>query len=222
MARRLGREPILAAEGLGRRLENGWIWRRLDLSLAAGERAVLTGRYGTGKSLLLRTLCGLDRPDEGHVYHHGELLGDQELPGFRARVLYVQQQPVLIPGTVRENIEFPQRFQVNVSLGKGDGRAAGLLSRMGKSVGFLDQRASLLSGGEGQIVGLVRALLLEPQILLLDEPTAHLDAETVERVEAVVLEWVGAGDRATLWTSHDRAQVDRVRSGPTIELGDAS
>jgi len=97
-----------------------------------------------------------------------------------------------------------------------------LLSQLGKSVGFLDRRASVLSGGEGQIVGLVRALLLEPEVLLLDEPTAHLDAEATERVEEVVLEWVDAGDRAALWTSHDRAQVDRVRRGPKIELGSAS
>ena len=216
------RTPILTAESLGRRLENGWIWRGLDLRLAAGERAVLTGRSGTGKSLLLRTLCGIDRPDEGHVHHRGELVSGHELPRFRARVVYVQQQPVLIPGTVLDNLELPLRFQVNAGRGTRDGRAAALLSQLGKSVGFLDQRASVLSGGEGQIVALVRALLLEPEVLLLDEPTAHLDAEATERVEEVVLEWVDAGDRAALWTSHDRAQVDRVRRGPAIELGSAS
>lgn len=216
------RTPILTAESLGRRLENGWIWRGLDLRLAAGERAVLTGRSGTGKSLLLRTLCGIDRPDEGHVHHRGELVTGHELPRFRARVVYVQQQPVLIPGTVLDNLELPLRFQVNAGRGTRDGRAAALLSQLGKSVGFLDQRASVLSGGEGQIVALVRALLLEPEVLLLDEPTAHLDAEATERVEEVVLEWVDAGDRAALWTSHDRAQVDRVRRGPAIELGSAS
>ncbi len=216
------RTPILTAESLGRRLENGWIWRGLDLRLAAGERAVLTGRSGTGKSLLLRTLCGIDRPDEGHVHHRGELVSGHELPRFRARVVYVQQQPVLIPGTVLDNLELPLRFQVNAGRGTRDGRAAALLSQLGKSVGFLDQRASVLSGGEGQIVALVRALLLEPEVLLLDEPTAHLDAEATERVEEVVLEWVDAGDRAVLWTSHDRAQVDRVRRGPAIELGSAS
>ena len=216
------RTPILTAESLGRRLENGWIWRGLDLRLAAGERAVLTGRSGTGKSLLLRTLCGIDRPDEGHVHHRGELVTGHELPRFRARVVYVQQQPVLIPGTVLDNLELPLRFQVNAGRGTRDGRAAALLSQLGKSVGFLDQRASVLSGGEGQIVPLVRALLLEPAVLLLDEPTAHVDAEATERVEEVVLEWVDAGDRAALWTSHDRAQVDRVRRGPAIELGSAS
>ena len=214
--------PILAAEGLGRRLDSGWIWRALDLKLAAGERAVLTGKSGTGKSLLLRTLCGLDGPDEGHVHHRGHRVSGQDLPRFRARVVYVQQQPVLIPGTVLQNLDLPLRFHVNAAPGKRDGRAAALLLRMGKSAEFLDRRASVLSGGEAQIVALARALLMEPDVLLLDEPTAHLDAESTERVEQVVLEWVDAGDRAALWTSHDRAQVDRVRRGPTIELGEAS
>ena len=143
-----GRTPILTAESLGRRLESGWIWRGVDLNLAAGERAVLTGRSGTGKSLLLRTLCGLDRPDEGHVLHRGERVLDHELPRFRTRVVYVHQQPVLISGTVLDNLELPLRFQVNAGGGTWDGKAATLLSRMGKSVGFLDQRASVLSGGE--------------------------------------------------------------------------
>jgi putative ABC transport system ATP-binding protein len=214
--------PILAADGLGRRLDSGWIWRALSLELGAGERAVLTGKSGTGKSLLLRTLCGLDRPDEGHIHHRGHRVSGQEFPAFRARVMYVQQQPVLIPGTVLENLDLSLRFHVNAAQGKREDRTAVLLSQMGKAAGFLDQRASVLSGGEAQIVGLVRALLLEPEILLLDEPTAHLDAETTERVEWMILKWVDAGDRAALWTSHDRAQIDRVRRGPAIELGGAS
>ena len=183
---------------------------------------MLTGRSGTGKSLLLRTLCGLDRPDEGEVHHRGDLVSDHELPRFRARVMYVQQQPVLVPGTVLDNLDLPLRFHANAGRGTSEDKAAALLSRMGKSDGFLDQRASVLSGGEAQIVGLARALLLEPEVLLLDEPTAHLDAETTERVEEEVLEWVDVGDRAALWTSHDRAQVDRVHRGPSIELGSAS
>jgi UDP-glucose/iron transport system ATP-binding protein len=210
--------PILAATGLGRRLEAGWIWRGLDLTLSAGDRAVLTGRSGTGKSLLMRVLCGLDRADEGHVFYDGTPLDEQELPTFRARVMHVQQQPVLIPGTVLDNLDLPLRFHANAGRVVPEGRAAELVNRLGKSTEFLEQRASMLSGGEGQIVGLVRALLLEPRVLLLDEPTAHLDAEATRQIEEAVFEWVDAGDRAVLWTSHDRAQVDRVRRGPAIEL----
>ncbi len=221
MTATVGQTPILTAQRLGRRLDNGWIWRGVDLSLAAGERAVLTGRSGTGKSLLLRTLCGLDRPDEGVVHHRGKRLRDHDVPRFRARVAYVPQQPVLIPGTVLDNLELPLRFHVNAGGGTWKAKATALLSQVGKPVAFLDQRASLLSGGEGQVVGLVRALLLGPEILLLDEPTAHLDAEATQRVEDVILDWVDSGDRAVLWTTHDSAQIDRVRRGAAIELGSA-
>ncbi|MEE2899819.1 MAG: ATP-binding cassette domain-containing protein [Gemmatimonadota bacterium] len=198
----------------------------MNQSLAAGDRAVLTGHSGTGKSLLLRTLCGLDRPDEGHVLFRGEPTPGHDAPGFRARVMYVQQQPLLIPGTVRDNLDLPARFNVHagrkISGAENGDRAGDLLAQIGKSADFLEQRASVLSGGEGQVVGIVRALLLDPHVLLLDEPTAHLDPATTQRVEEVVLEWVEVGDRALLWTSHDPAQVDRVRRGPRIELGDAA
>ncbi|MEE2898846.1 MAG: ATP-binding cassette domain-containing protein [Gemmatimonadota bacterium] len=215
--------PILAAVDLGCRLPSGWIWRGITLSLSAGDRAVLTGPSGTGKSLLLRTLCGLDRLGEGHVLFRGESPRGHDVPDFRARVMYVQQQPLLIPGTVQDNLDLPTRFKVHARRESGEGenggRAGDLLAQIGKPADFLEQRASVLSGGEGQVVGIVRALLLHPDVLLLDEPTAHLDPETTRRVEEVVLEWVGAGDRALLWTSHDPAQVDRVRRGSRIQLG---
>ena len=134
MAPPVDQAPILTAENIGCRLDNGWIWRELDVNLAAGDRAVLTGRSGTGKSLLLRTLCGLDCPDEGRVHHRGHPVLDQDRPRFRARVMYVQQKPVLIPGTVQENLELPLRFDINAGRITGDGTAAALLSRLGKSV----------------------------------------------------------------------------------------
>ena len=86
----------------------------------------------------------------------------------------------------------------------------------------MDGRASVLSGGGAQIVALARALLMGPDVLLLDEPTAHLDAESTERVEQVVLEWVDAGDRAALWTSHSRSPFYLVRRGPTLSFFSSS
>ena len=214
------RAPLLSGEGLGLRVRGGWLWRGLDLALSAGDRAALVGPSGTGKSLLLRTLCGLDHAEEGSVRFHGEAIFGAAVPLFRARVLYVQQQPVLIPGTVADNVSLPLRFAVHRGADRREGRASDLFTRLRKPTEFLGQRASLLSGGEAQLVGLVRAILLDPDVLLLDEPTAHLDQGTTKRVEELVLRWVEEGERAVLWTGHDRQQVERVRRGPLIQLGD--
>jgi putative ABC transport system ATP-binding protein len=141
------------------------------------------------------------------------------LPTFRAKVMYVQQQPVLIPGTVEQNVMFPIDFRVHHGKARANAVAEKLFSSLGKPDDFLTRRASVLSGGEGQLVGFVRAVLLDPDVLLLDEPTAHLDFDTTRRVEEVVHRWVEGKDRAVLWTSHDLAQLDRVRRGSLIQLG---
>ncbi len=182
---------------------------------------MLVGASGTGKTLLLRSICGLDLFAEGFVTFRGRPTTELTPPWYRSQVLYVQQSPVLTPGTVADNIEAPRGFGVHGDLPPLSERAGALLERLGKPRDFLDQRSSLLSGGEAQIVGLVRAMVLDPAVLLLDEPTAHLDVGMTERVESLVRSWVSEGDRAVLWTSHDPAQVARVRSGPLLTLGNA-
>ncbi len=90
-------------------------------------------------------------------------------------------------------------------------RALALLARLGRDEAFLSQQGANLSGGEGQIVALVRVLLVEPTVLLLDEATASLDPDATRRVEALIVDWRReAPERACLWVSHDSAQLGRV------------
>jgi UDP-glucose/iron transport system ATP-binding protein len=227
--------PLLGALGLGRRVGGAWLWRDVSFELDPGDVGVLRGPSGAGKSLMFRALIGLDAPDEGAVQFRGEPASDIPQPRLRAQVLYCAQRALVVSGTVRENLDVPMRFVVH-GAGSGGGaaprsgsamatRATGaerLFSRLGKAPGFLDRAHDVLSGGEAQLVALVRALLLNPTVLLLDEPTAGLDEATALIVEELVREWVGAGDRAVLWTSHDARQTDRVRRGPDILVGGRS
>lgn len=231
--------PLLSALDLGRRVEGSWLWRHVSFHLNPGETAILRGPSGSGKSLLFRALVSLDRPDEGEVRFQGKPAADHSPPRLRSQLLYCPQQPLLVPGTVRDNLDLPNRFAIHGYDARdsapgspmsrvprrigASGSAEELLRRLGKNPAFMDRTHDVLSGGEAQIVALVRALLVNPSVLLLDEPTAGLDEQTALRVEELVSEWVSeaviGGARAVMWTSHDVRQTDRVGRGVSVELG---
>lgn len=180
---------------------------------------MLVGPSGSGKTLLLRALIGLDTADEGEVRYRDRPLGELDLARHRTRVVLVAQTPVIVPGTVRDNLLLPFGFARVEPDAPDDGRLREVMARLGRDRSFLDRSSDVLSGGESQLVGLARALLLEPVVLLLDEPTAHLDETTRRRAEEILLAWSDGGERASLWTSHDAAQVERIARGPRVEVG---
>jgi putative ABC transport system ATP-binding protein len=203
--------PLLATRGLGRRIGARWLWRHLDLELAGGEALAVTGPSGSGKTLLLRSLAGLDATTEGEIAAVGRALETWPMPVYRARVTYVAQRAFALEGTVEDALRRPFQFGVHREKPFPRERALRWLRAVGRDEGFLDLAGASLSGGEGQIVALLRALLLDPLVLLLDEPTASLDADAVRAVEALVTGWLAADDsRAMVWTSHHDAQLDRV------------
>jgi len=210
-----GVSPVLVeAVGIGRRDPDGMRWLLHDVSLAvrAGERIGLVGATGSGKTLLLRSFALLDRIDTGHILWKGSSLPPDAIPAFRRRVAFLHQRPVLFPGTVEDNLRAPFALRTCRSL-RFDRRATvGQLDAIGRGESFLTQRQGNLSGGEQQIVALLRALQLDPVMLLLDEPTAALDAHTAHCVEALIATWQRAKPhaRATLWVTHDRDQAQRI------------
>ena len=215
--------PLLEARGLGRQVEGRWLWRGLDLRLEPGEIGVLVGPSGSGKSLLFRALCGLDRPDEGRVLIGGTALDELEPPEARSRVLFLSQDPLIVPGSVLDNLRLPLGFGVHREREfPGRDELESWMGRLGKTPAFLDRSHEVLSGGEAQVVALLRVLLLDPEVLLLDEPTANLDPESASAAETLVRQWVERDGRAVLWTSHDPLQADRVQRGARLELGGAA
>lgn len=202
----------LVTQGLGRCPGGAvWLWRDLSFSVGAGESLAVTGPSGTGKTLLLRALAGLDPLDEGAILLDGKPIEDWNPPLYRSQVSYLQQRPAFLPGSVEANLRQP--FELAVHRGKhfDRERASALLRELGRAPSLLEQDAALLSGGEAQIVALMRVLQLAPRFLLLDEPTSSLDPETTARVEAILRSWKAEDpERALVWTSHDAAQLKRV------------
>lgn len=210
---------LLSAAGLGRRLGHAWIWRGVGFRLEPGRSLAIVGPTGTGKTLLLRCLAALDPLDEGVVELDGRPPEQWGLPAYRSRVVYVQQRPALWEGSVEENLEAIFRLAVHRSRRYDRSRAVDWLEAFGRGPGFLDKTSAELSGGEAQIVALVRALCAEPRVLLLDEPSASMDARATTQAEELVRRWLAEGSRrACIWTSHDARQVERV-ADRTLRLG---
>lgn len=202
---------LLQARQLGFVVDGRTLWHGLDLTLRAGERLAVAGPSGSGKTLLLRTLAGLEPVQTGELIFQDRPLSDWSMPAYRARVVYVPQRPALPEGPVEAALRVPFQFRVHRHQPFPADRARKLLAMLGRDEKFLQQRTERLSGGEAQIVAMLRSLLIGPNVLLLDEPTASLDARAVAAIETLVGSWLQQQpQRACVWTSHDRDQLLRV------------
>lgn len=213
---------ILAAKDLTRTVADRVLWRDFGFALHAGESVAVTGPSGSGKTLLLRTLAGLDPIESGQVYFRDRAQDAWSMPLYRAGVVYLSQRPALLPGTVRENLERAFALKVHQTKRFDPARARALLETLDRPASFEKQSAPELSGGEAQVMALVRALLLEPHVLLLDEATASLDPATTLLAEGLVARWLKEEpERGCLWVSHDPAQRERVASREVALKGGA-
>jgi ABC-type iron transport system FetAB ATPase subunit len=168
-----------------------------DLNLGAGACATITGPSGSGKSLFLRMIADLD-PNEGKVWLNGTERASIIAPEWRRKVTYVSAESGWWADTVIEHFARNKRSEV-----------AGLAARLGLYADLLDASIARLSTGEKQRLALVRALLLCPPVLLLDEPTGPLDEESVTKVEALLRDRMSTGISILLVT-HDANQAERL------------
>lgn len=192
---------LLSVRGLATRAGERTLQTDLDLELAAGEIIAVQGPSGCGKTTLLRTLACLQDPAAGEVRSRGRTPDQIGWPGWRRQVVLVAQVPAVFPGSVGENLARPFRYR------GADGpfpsaRARRLLDQVLLKDVDLAVSAERLSVGQQQRIVTVRALLLEPAVLLLDEPASALDARAAASLFALIRAEIKARDGAALVVTH--------------------
>jgi phospholipid/cholesterol/gamma-HCH transport system ATP-binding protein len=199
--------PAVAVQNLEKTFGTHKVLNGVSLNVSRGETLAVLGRSGTGKSVMLRLIIGLDQPDSGSVCIHGQdLVGlslDQ-MGSIRRRMGFLFQHAALYDSlTVGENVAFPlQHHRRDMSRSEQSDRVNQLLAEVGME-GVLDRMPSDISGGMQKRVGLARALALEPDILLLDEPTAGLDPISSGEIDDLVLQLQREHHMASIVVTHD-------------------
>ena len=184
-----------------------------DFTVRRGEVFALLGPTGAGKTTLMRLLTGLEYPDEGVIQFNGAPLDRGSSLSLLRDITMVHQRPILLTGSVETNVAFGLRARRRAL----DSKVKDVLSRL--ELGRLAQHdARTLSGGQIQLVALARALVLEPEILLLDEPTANLDPAYVALVENVIGETQALRGMTVVWATHNLFQARRVSQRVTLLL----
>jgi len=200
-------EVVISITKLYKSFEENQVLRGIDLELYKGENLVVLGRSGTGKSVLIKIIVGLLKPDKGTVKvfdKEVDKLDKKELMQLRLKLGFLFQHSALYDSmTIRENLEFPLvRNKRNISRVELDESVSEVLEAVGLS-DTINQLPSELSGGQQKRIGLARTLIMKPDIIFYDEPTAGLDPLTSGEINDLINEVQEKYKTSSIIITHD-------------------
>jgi phospholipid/cholesterol/gamma-HCH transport system ATP-binding protein len=206
-------EPILELRGVHKRFEALEVLRGIDLRIFRRQTTVVIGESGTGKSVLLRHLMALTRPDRGSVHFDGQridTLSERQLVAVRKRFGLLFQMGALFDSlTVAGNVGFPLREHTDLPARRIDEIVAQKLSMVGLN-GLQAKMPAQLSGGQRKRVALARAIALEPEVILYDEPTTGLDPVRADVINELILKLEDEMHVAGVVVTHDMTSAYKV------------
>jgi len=225
-----GAEPVVVIRGLKKAFGDHEVLRGIDLHVNKGENLVILGKSGTGKSVLIKCLVGLEWPDEGEIRVFGRDLSSlryAELNEWRIRMGFLFQSAALYDSmSVKENLLFPLRqHKKDLSRDKKQALVMEMLDNVGLTES-IDQLPSRLSGGQSKRIGLARTLILRLELMLYDEPTTGLDTGTGKEISELMILMKKKYNISSITITHDMAcakmTADRIimlREGVVVAEG---
>jgi phospholipid/cholesterol/gamma-HCH transport system ATP-binding protein len=200
-------EPVISIRGLYKSFEDLEVLKGIDFTLYKGENVAVLGKSGSGKSVLIKIIVGLLKPDKGEVFALGkqvDKLNRQELDALRLRIGFSFQSSALYDSmNVYQNLAFPLNMNVkNLSKKEVDYSVEKVLDAVGL-IEKMNHMPSELSGGQRKRVGIARTLILKPEIMLYDEPTAGLDPITSTEIIELINDVQHQFQTSSIIITHD-------------------
>ena len=197
---------------------------RVSFDVEEGSCLCIVGPSGSGKSTLIRLLNRLNVKTSGDIFYRNHPIEFYSVSELRHRIAMVFQHTSVFPGTVADNLKMVLQFRSEAKVADDDPRFVSALNHSGLASSYLSENAELLSGGEQQRLGIARALVSDPNVLLLDEPTSALDVEATHQVLHTIKSL--QGQMTVVMVNHHLEEVEAVAThvamidgGKIVEMG---